>query len=211
MNLFGGEQLLMVVSEELNSTKAVLQRYEKAQKWETVGLPIPVMIGRNGLGWMDKEPKKMEGDGRSPAGVFEIDGVFGYDENHDMIKMPYWHADEQLICIDDVTHPRYNQMVQKDIFPFPQSYENMKRPDEVYRIGAVIGYNRKGEQARGSCIFLHANHADKRATAGCTAMEPESLEEVIKWFDQTKSPVLLQIPQSECGSYQKEFAGIECH
>lgn len=208
-NIYGSQQMVMVLSDELNATTAVLQRYEKKQIWEKEGEPIPVTLGRNGLGWVDREPKKMEGDGRSPAGVFEIDALFGYDEKSES-SIPYLHADDELICIDDVSDPRYNQMVKKNPSSIPQSFENMKRIDDVYRQGAVIGYNRRGEKHRGSCIFVHANHPDKRPTAGCTAMEPESLDEVLDWLDGTKSPILVQIPKSVCANFQKEFEGIEC-
>jgi len=208
-NIYGSQQMVMVLSDELNATTAVLQRYEKKQIWEKKGDSIPVVLGRNGLGWVDKEPRKMEGDGRSPAGVFEIEALFGYDQKSDS-TMPYLHADDELICIDDVSHPRYNQIVNNKLDLVPKSFENMKRDDDVYRKGAVIGYNLRGEYHRGSCIFLHANHADKRPTAGCTAMESESLNEVLGWLDGTKSPILLQTPKSECVSFQKEFEGIDC-
>jgi len=208
-SIYGSGQMLMVLSDDLNATTAVLQRYEKKEIWEKKGDPIPVVLGRNGLGWVDQEPRKMEGDGRSPAGIFEIDAVFGYAETGSS-RMPYLHADDDLICIDDVDHPQYNQIVKKNPDALPQSYENMKRSDELYRHGALIGYNRQGEKYRGSCIFLHANHPDKKPTAGCTAMEAEDLNTVLGWMDGEKSPLLLQIPKSECEHFRKEFAGIEC-
>lgn len=208
-NLLGSEQLIMVMSDELNATTALLQRYEKKFQWEKYGKPIAVTLGRSGLGWEEKEPKKMEGDGRSPAGVFSIDALFGYSDQS-ASTMPYWHADESLICIDDVSHPRYNQITRHNTSALPQSYEQMRRQDDLYRLGAVIGYNRRGEKGRGSCIFLHLNHPDKRATAGCTAMDSEELSEVLNWLKLEKTPQILQIPQSECGAYQKAFPGIEC-
>ncbi len=86
----------------------------------------------------------------------------------------------------------------------------MRRNDRVYRNGAVIGYNRERVSGRGSCIFFHLNHADKRPTSGCTAMEEQPLLELIRWLDPTKKPTLVQIPKSECVRYQKEFVGIVC-
>ena len=86
----------------------------------------------------------------------------------------------------------------------------MRRSDDLYRYGAIIEYNRLAEKGRGSCIFFHLNRPDYRPTSGCTAMDEKPLLEILGWLDFTKSPKLLQIPQSECLNYQKEFVGIEC-
>ncbi|MDD5052388.1 MAG: L,D-transpeptidase family protein [Sulfuricurvum sp.] len=204
------EQLVVVLSPELNATAAVMQRYIKETKWEKVGEKFSVTLGRNGLGYVvEKNPLKNEGDGRSPAGIFPILSTFGYDE-HPNSLMPYYHADEKLICIDDVNDTRYNTFAQLNPLYPPKSFEMMHRNDEVYRNGAVIGYNLMGEKGRGSCIFIHLNHPDYRPTSGCTAMEESSLKVLLKWLDPKKSPQILQIPKNECLNYQKEFKGIEC-
>lgn len=203
------EQLVVVVSEELNATTAVMQRYEKRGEWEKIGEEVPVTLGRNGLGYaMDKGPLKNEGDGRSPLGVFAITSTFGY-EREGVGRMPYLYADGGLICIDDAGDERYNTIVKLD-GEKPRSFEWMRREDGVYRYGAVIGYNGSGEKGRGSCIFIHLNHPDKRPTSGCTAMDEAPLVELLRWLEPEKKPRILQIPKSECVNYKKEFEGIEC-
>jgi len=208
--VWGSQQLIVVISPELNSTSGLLQRYEKADKWDKIGDTVSVTLGRSGLGWEGmRQPQKHEGDGRSPAGVFDIGSTFGYSVETNS-TMPYFHADERLICVDDVSDRFYNKMVLLNpSFP-PKSFENMRRSDDLYRYGAVIEYNRMAEKGRGSCIFFHLNRLDYRPTAGCTAMDEKPLLELLEWLDSTKNPKLLQIPQSECINYQKEFAGIEC-
>lgn len=204
------EQLAVVLSPELNSTKATMQRYEKKENWEKVGEKIAVNLGRSGLGYAgDQEPRKNEGDGRSPLGLFSIDTSFGYSQIPNS-KLPYYYADESLICVDDVGDIRYNKMALLNSINLPKSFEMMHRKDEVYTHGAVINYNPKGEKGRGSCIFLHLNNQAKKPTSGCTAMDEAPLLELLKWFELGKKPHLLQIPLSECGKYQKEFVGIEC-
>lgn len=204
------KQLVVIVAQELNSTTAVLQRYEKEGKWHKVGNEVSVTLGRSGLGWEgEREPKKREGDGRSPAGVFDIGSTFGYSSETNS-TMPYFHADENLICVDDVDDRFYNKMALYNPSMPPKSFENMRRNDDLYRHGAVIEYNRLAEKGRGSCIFFHLNRPDYRPTSGCSAMDEKPLLEMLRWLDPVKNPKLLQIPKSECMNHQKEFMGIEC-
>lgn len=209
--VFGSQQLVVVISPEMNATTAVMTRYEnESGTYRAVSLAIPVILGRSGLGWdKNREPLKREGDGRSPAGLYDISATFGEDV-YPNSSMPYWFADDKLICIDDVNDSKYNTMGYLEGASAPKSYELMRREDSVYRNGAVIDYNRERVSGRGSCIFFHLSHPDKRPTSGCTAMEEQPLLEMIRWFDPSKKPKLLQIPRSECEKYQKEFVGIEC-
>lgn len=209
--LFGSQQLVVVITPEMNATSGIMKRYEKETSvYKAVSIPIPVTLGRSGLGWnQGREPLKREGDGRSPAGLFDITATFGEDPTANS-ALPYWYADDRLICIDDVNDTRYNTMGYLNPENPPKSFEQMRRSDAVYRNGAVIDYNGERISGRGSCIFFHLNHPDNRPTAGCTAMEEEPLSQLIRWFDPNKKPKLLQIPRSECKQYQKEFVGIEC-
>jgi L,D-peptidoglycan transpeptidase YkuD (ErfK/YbiS/YcfS/YnhG family) len=188
----------------------MLQRYEKEVSWHKVGESVPVILGRNGLGWESgNKSLKTEGDGRSPAGIFEIHSTFGYDENP-LGAMPYYYADENLICVDDSNDTRYNRMVLLDPLHPPKSYEVMHRADGVYRYGAVIGYNPQNSGGHGSCLFFHLKNRQNTPTSGCTAMDEKPLLEMLRWLDPLKKPRLLQIPVSECVQYQKEFDGVEC-
>jgi L,D-peptidoglycan transpeptidase YkuD (ErfK/YbiS/YcfS/YnhG family) len=209
--LSASEQLVVVLSPELNATEASMQRYEKGIQWVKIGNQVPVTLGRSGLGYVAfKEPLKNEGDGRSPSGLFSITATFGYDQNT-TFKLPYWYADENLYCVDDVNDSRYNKILR--IFEktsLPSSYEVMRRSDGIYRYGAVIGYNPSAQNGRGSCIFIHLNKSNKAPTSGCTAMDEVPLLELLNWLDPAKQPQILQIVKSECGKYKEEFSGIEC-
>lgn len=209
--LYAYEQMAVVMADELNATTAQMQRYEKTHVWNKIGEKIPVTLGRSGLGYAAfKQPLKKEGDGRSPAGLFPVTAIFGYDRNT-TVKLPFWHADENLYCIDDANDSRYNTILRiYDKSSLPSSYEVMRRSDGVYRYGAVIGYNDSAQKGRGSCIFVHLNHSDKRPTSGCTAMDENALKTFLEWLDGSKKPQIVQMTKSECRKYQKEFEGIEC-
>ena len=209
--LFGSQQLVVVISCDMNATSGMMTQYEKeTTTYRAVSVSVPVVLGRSGLGWnQGREPLKREGDGRSPAGLFDITATFGETLRANS-TLPYWYADDKLMCIDDVNDTRYNTIGYFDPENPPKSFEQMRRTDEVYRNGAVIDYNSERVSGRGSCIFFHLNHPNKRPTAGCTAMEEQPLLELIHWFDPNKKPKLLQIPKSQCEQYQKEFVGIKC-
>jgi L,D-peptidoglycan transpeptidase YkuD (ErfK/YbiS/YcfS/YnhG family) len=76
------------------------------------------------------------------------------------------------------------------------SAEKMREVGEAYRWGVVVNYNTPAVPRRGSCIFLHIGGEGGRGTAGCTAMAPEFLREVMAWIDPARSPVLVQLPEA---------------
>lgn len=209
-SLVGFDQLVVVVAPQMNATTGILKRYEKdAGRYIRIGSAYSVVLGRNGLAWAQgEEDLKKDGDGKSPAGVFPIRFTFGY-EPLGIGAMPHLYADKKLICIDDVNDSRYNQIASLDEAR-PESFEWMRRDDGVYRYGAVIGYNEERVRGKGSCIFFHLNHPDKRPTSGCTAMDETPLLELLRWLDSQQKPHVLQIPYDECPKYQKRFEGIEC-
>ena len=82
-------QLVVVISKEWKAVPASLSRYEATTPggpWTQVGIAFPVELGYSGLGWgrglhpkpPSGDPVKHEGDGRSPAGAFELKIAFGY-------------------------------------------------------------------------------------------------------------------------------------
>ena len=204
-------QLLLVITSEWESNTGTLQYFEREHAksfWGRQSGAIPVVVGRNGLGWgmglhqsCLKRPVKKEGDGRSPAGVFYLGPVVGYSKPVDMtdLKMFYLQAGQSIQCVDDVQSRYYNQIVDSTRVQKPDwaSHEKMKRDDGLYRLVIVINHNTKSPIAgKGSCIFFHIWRNAQSATAGCTAMDAEYLETIIHWLDQGKNPVLVQLPRS---------------
>ncbi|MBU1042177.1 MAG: hypothetical protein KKF77_13860, partial [Proteobacteria bacterium] len=106
-------QLLLVTAESWDSTSGELRRFERAEagtEWTAVGGPVPVNLGRHGLGWgrglhglaLGPGPVKREGDGRAPAGLFELGQGFAYDPAEvGSVRLPLLHADANLVCVDD--------------------------------------------------------------------------------------------------------------
>ena len=219
LSLEASQQLIVIISEDFNSSQAQMHLYEKEQKqFFTLGESTLVNIGRNGLGWgiglsglypKEGEPHKKEGDGKAPAGIFKITKAFGY-ANKLNTKMPYIQADKQLICVDDIRSKEYNKILELNPNNRPKSFEWMHRQDDLYKIGLVIEHNREAKRGAGSCIFFHIQRSENSSTAGCSAMREEVLSTVIQWLDPKKRPLLLQIPKSHCSEAQEIFKGIQC-
>ncbi|MCB0746498.1 MAG: L,D-transpeptidase family protein [Ignavibacteriae bacterium] len=207
------KQILIVITDSITATKGLLYTLERdssSLEWKQLNLPIKVVMGRNGLGWgngiknpyLPKNfPQKVEGDGRSPAGIFNLTSVFGYNAKEQMkdLKMPYIKVNEMTECIDDPTSKYYNQIVSKDKIEENDkvdwsSSEKMSQAGIYYELGVVVDYNCNPiVKNSGSCIFLH-NWADSNETmAGCTGMAPEKMKEIILWLDESKNPTLIQL------------------
>ncbi|MBU0632989.1 L,D-transpeptidase family protein [bacterium] len=210
-NVLTARQIILVVGDDFNSSKAKLFCYD-GSKYPFSG--IEVNLGRNGLGWDldDKhfihqadEPIKHEGDGKSPAGIFELTKSFGYEDSS--FLLPYIKNTANKICVDDVNSTFYNQIIDMPTIK-PKSFEFMKRDDEQYAIGAVINYNPKGLKGRGSCIFLHVQKELSHPTSGCTSMSYNDLQIILKWLDPAQKPILVQIPKKYLNDVRKLFPQI---
>lgn len=206
------QQVVLVTAAAWTSDAGKLSLFSKvAEQWRPEGAGIPVMLGENGLGWgsgihrtiMDS-PQKSEGDSKAPAGVFRLGPAFGYDtEPPTDTLMPYRCISENDYFVDDVQSDDYNRWVRLDGHTeTPQqmwnSWEEMKRPDHLYELGAVVEHNAAPVvKGKGSAIFLHVWQARGVPTAGCTAMAKEDLACLIQWLDPVKNPCLIQAPVDE--------------
>lgn len=205
-------QLILVTTAGWNAVDGEMRRYERDSanhQWKSVGVKVPIVVGRSGMAWgnglhggaIGEGPIKKEGDGRSPAGIFNLSSAFGYASHKQAggLKLPYVQAIAALECVDDPLSEHYNKVLDRASVENPdwKSSEQMRRDDDQYRWGVVVDHNAKGERGCGSCIFLHIWDAPGKGTAGCTAMEAARMEETLRWLDAGKRPVLVQLPRAE--------------
>lgn len=205
-------QLLRVVAADWNSCAGTLQCFERCAMsggWRSVFAPIVVSLGRHGLGWgrglqpptESIQPSKQEGDGRAPAGVFAITGLFGRSEaggeSLNQASLPYVQVHAGLKAVDDPASVYYNQIVdQLAVVPDWSSCEDMLREDAQYDLGAVVAHNVDPVvPGAGSCIFMHVWASPGAATAGCTAMALDDLTRVVAWLEAAALPLLVQLPR----------------
>ncbi|MDD3442173.1 L,D-transpeptidase family protein [Sulfurimonas denitrificans] len=213
MFLFANEQIILVVADEFNSTKAKLLCFENNR---AIFAPIEVNLGALGVAFgageieflkTDADPIKKEGDKKAPLGIFTLESVFGYEKDMN-IKMPYLHVTEELICVDDSNSKSYNQIIKKSS-KLPASYEEMRREDAQYELGITVGHNKEQIPQMGSCIFIHVEKSKDAPTAGCTSMKLEDITKIVHWLDKSKNPILIQILSSQKRELAKLYPLLE--
>lgn len=133
--------------------------------WLALGsIWMPCVIGRSG-----RRALKREGDGATPIGSWPVREAF---YRADRMARPRTALPLRPIRHDDgwcdaPPDRNYNRRVR---LPYPASAETMARPDPLYDLVIVIGYNdRPRRRGAGSAIFIHLARSDLAPTAGCLA------------------------------------------
>lgn len=203
---FHTKQLVVVTTDSWNNIEGRMSVYEhKGNYWEPVFTQIPIVTGRSGMAWgkglhkeeLNRGKLKKEGDGNSPAGIFQLSGLFGYEDI--LSKMSSLKVDIKTFCVDDSKSTYYNQIVTIDTVKKDwTSAETMHMKSDVYKFGIFVDYNVKPAiPTMGSCIFMHIWSGNTEPTAGCTAMKESDILKLIGFLDKKKNPILVQVPQSE--------------
>lgn len=180
-------QLILVYNEQAENPQAKLFTLKKDKEdWSIVLGPIPAGIGKNGFA---APGKKLEGDGKSPIGIFKLGHLFSYQDAV-ITKMPYSQTTSDDKWIDHPESADYNQHVRGQTSA--KSYENLKLNSDHYKYCMVIEYNTNPViKGKGSAIFFHLRMSTDEATTGCVAVsEPEMLQ-ILKWLDPAKHPMII--------------------
>ena len=171
-------------------TAAVRARFADADAWRQVGDVEPIVVGRTGVAWDDRqvraaagEPVKREGDGRSPAGVFALDTAFGFDSRAD--RLVGASALRAAAHDDGVRRRRAIGALQHDRGPRQRASAWTGRAPR--RCGRSISTRtactwrttrrRRRRAARASSCT--SGRGRESVTAGCTAMDVDALKELI--------------------------------
>ncbi len=182
----GAGQMLLVLTRAAGKSRAQLFCLEKKHgQWQMPLRPMSASVGRNGIA--DPEMKQ-EGDGCSPYGIYPVSLAFGYDAVCGT-RMPYQQVFEDDVWVDDPAAPDYNRMVKK-ASTRAESFEHMRRNDELYRNGLVVEYNTSPViPGKGSAIFIHFWGRAFNSTAGCLGLPRHHLDAVLNFLDPQKKPV----------------------
>jgi len=180
-------QLVLVCNENLNDSQANLFTLKKEEeKWIPVLNSIPAGIGENGFA---ASGQKVEGDGKSPTGLFKLGQLFTYEKEVDT-RMPFIQSTSEDKWIDDPDSPDYNRHVRGKTSA--KSYENLKLTSIAYKYCMVIEYNTNPVvKEKGSAIFFHLRNSETGTTAGCVAISESEMLQILKWLDPSKHPMIL--------------------
>jgi D-alanyl-D-alanine dipeptidase len=146
---------------------------------------------------------KREGDGKSPAGVFALDELYGYAKTPPSgTRFAYTPAGSWQ-CVDDPRSAFYNRIVG-EVKRDWNSAEPMHRGDMQYEWAVFIGHNPERTPKRGSCVFLHVWTGPGEPTTGCTAMAEPIMRELIATLDP--SAVFVLLPEAEYAALATDWA-----
>ena len=143
------------------------------------GMTFPCALGRSGC-----SHRKFEGDGATPIGIWPVLHVLFRPDcgPRPSIGRRARPISPQSGWCDAVGNRNYNRPVPH---PYPASSEHLWRPDRLYDLIVVLGYNdRPRAQGRGSAIFMHMARTGYAPTEGCIAL---------------RRPHLLRLLHPSCG------------
>ena len=142
-------------------------------------------IGKNNF-----SKKKIEGDKKTPIGIFDLGDLF---YRADRFEKPFTSLkthkiDKNMAWCNDVNHKNYNKLIKidKNI-----RYEKLFRKDYKYDFFIPIKYNfKKVIPGNGSAIFIHLTK-NYKPTTGCVALSKKDFLILIKLINKnTKIRIL---------------------
>jgi D-alanyl-D-alanine dipeptidase len=212
-------KLIIVTTDGWESTDAKIHRFKKINdKWKKDAAILDAVIGRKGMAWgkgLHKDLKleslspyksKKEGDQKTPAGIFTISDLMGYQNcDSKLFNLPYHQILDSEFGVDDKNSEHYNKVIDstkidiKDL----KSFERMKRKDGLYKWLFRIDHNSENIKGAGSLIFFHIWRGIGQGTAGCTAVSEDNILKIINWISQ--ETLIIQLPQEVYNEYQEHF------
>ena len=189
IELQSATQLVLVGVPSVSLQRAAVIRYERApptEPWRIAGPRMPAVIGRNGLGWAPtfrdrattSAPRKIEGDGKTPGGIFRLGDAFGFDASSrpGYVRLRPGHE----FCVSDPKSPDYNRILPKK--PAHRINGEDMGAIDLYRRGLFIDYPTNAAERAGSCIFVHVWRSENSGTSGCVALAQSDVETMQSWI-----------------------------
>ena len=181
------EQLVVAINNNDSADKAIVIALEKVnKKWKIKLGPVQASIGRTGFALPGE---KMEGDGKSPTGIFDLGQLYTYESSVNT-SLPYIQTNSEDKWIDDPNHENYNSHIRGNTTA--KSFEHLKLSSIDYKYCMVIEYNTHPVvKGKGSAIFFHLADANYSPTAGCVAIKESDMDQILLWLDPNKQKAIL--------------------
>lgn len=173
-----------IIVECLNNSKANLMLKVEGK----VELSTKAYIGRNGT-----TDNKVEGDGKTPIGIFELGKIFGFADKEKVDIDNYIQITPTMYWVDDPSSAYYNKLVDtKEIKKDWQSAEHLCDFPIEYEYGIEIKTNPNNIPNKGSAIFLHCSN--NKPTAGCVAIPKDDIIKLLRFI---KGETTIKIVQGD--------------
>ena len=211
-------QVVLGITDSWNSSHVTLQLFDRnGSQWQASSQLWSGRLGKNGSSWgIGAHPKqggkqKVEGDGRTPAGVFYIGGVWGYAESCEKHpNTPYRQITSRDLWYENKLSPYYNQ---HKVLPYePKSTAEkkaqMRQGDAAHSLKMFVAHNPppNAQPGRGSAIFFHIwRGGGSKTTAGCTTMAESKLRSLISQINPDKTPTYVILPRQEYNRLKAEW------
>jgi len=148
---------------------------DSTRGWLTAGpLSLPVALGRGGI-----KANKREGDGGTPRGTFRPKRLWWRAERHarPATLLPARRIRPDDGWCEDPTDRHYNRPVKR---PAGSTADRLARADALYDFIVEIDHNTRPRIAgRGSAVFIHVARPRFAPTAGCVALDINSLRRLL--------------------------------
>ena len=179
--------LILAVGDGADQSSLTLWYYERGAD----GRLSEVFETRGTCGQAGITADKVEGDKKTPAGLYSFLMAFGLKDDPGS-RISYSKVQEGDCFVDDVGSRYYNQYVKAGEAESDwRSAEILKNQGPCYNYALVLDYNKDHVPGRGSAIFLHCPKVvNDTYTAGCIGI-PEDLMKTILMRSGTDAKILI--------------------
>lgn len=204
LNTKTSNQVIIAKTDSIEKISAKLYAFEKVDGvWREAFEPMDATIGKNGFAY-----DKVEGDNKSPLGIFTFGTSFGKESNPGTL-LPYRQTTENDFWVDDPNSEYYNTWQEGPPNGRWQSSEVMRRSDNLYDYGIVINYNTSERTpGKGSAIFMHIWRGPGSGTAGCISTSEQNMLSIMRWINPEKEPIIMQGSALEVDKWMEEIIDI---
>jgi L,D-peptidoglycan transpeptidase YkuD (ErfK/YbiS/YcfS/YnhG family) len=148
----------------------------RTQGWLIAGpLALPVALGRGGI-----KANKREGDGGTPRGTFTLRRLWWRADRMPRPRtgLPVRRIRPSDGWCEDPNDRRYNRPVD---VPRNSTADRLWRTDALYDLIIEISHNtRPRVVGRGSAVFVHVARQKFAPTAGCIALQADTLRRLVE-------------------------------
>jgi L,D-peptidoglycan transpeptidase YkuD (ErfK/YbiS/YcfS/YnhG family) len=185
-------QVIVVSASSWRSTTGVARLYIRSgSRWRLVA----TWAARLGYSGLVPGTRRVQGTGKTPAGVYPLTTAFGIASNPGS-SLPYTRVNDDQWWVEDRTSAYYNQMRRASLGGFHVTTAGYNGSEHLARMGSqydhvvVIDFNRRHPVVgRGAGIFLHSFGTG--ATAGCVAVSHAHMTSIMRWLKAPLHPRII--------------------